>query len=116
MGVPVLDGYGGSEPRQLKFPNTEVLALAFSPDGKTIAGGGGTVDFMGLRHDQWNDPRGQVRFWNVQTGEVRRTLKIRDLVTAIAFSPDGTLLATGTKGPPWGEVKLWDVSTLSPGR
>ncbi len=116
MGVPGLDGYSGSEPRQLRFPNTDVLALAFSPDGKTIAGGGGTVNFMGLRHDQWDDPRGKVRFWNVQTGEVKRTLKIRDLVTAIAVSPDGAMLATGTSGLPWGEVKLWDVSALSLGR
>src|SRR5262249_15291396 len=54
-------------------------AVAFSPDGTTLASCGG-----------------EVRLWDVRTGAVKRTLKLGAPAIALAYSPDGKLLATGS--------------------
>ncbi|MGK3111543.1 WD40 repeat domain-containing protein, partial [Streptomyces mordarskii] len=67
----------------LKGHNDNVLAVAFSPDGKTLA--------TGSRDDT-------ARLWDTDTGNVRITLKgHNDNVLAVAFSPDGKTLATGSR-------------------
>jgi len=57
-----------------------VKALAFSPDGKTVASSG---------QDK------AVRMWNVATGELRRDWSFLDEARALAFSSDGRHLAIG---------------------
>jgi WD40 repeat protein len=71
-----------------------VRALAFAPDGATLATG--STDRT-------------VRLWNVRTGERRATLQgHRETVAAVAFHRDGHTLASGSKD---GVVKLWDART-----
>ncbi|MBV9865010.1 MAG: hypothetical protein JO316_06645 [Abitibacteriaceae bacterium] len=68
-------------------------SLAFSPDGKILASGSGdrNVGEVSLRH------AGEVRLWDMQTGKLKRTLQEhQDIVTALAFSPDGQSLASGS--------------------
>nr|WP_275406725.1 serine/threonine-protein kinase [Actinomadura bangladeshensis] len=79
------------------FDNHEstVLAVAFSPDGSTLAGG--------------NKER-TVRLWNLRTGSITVLEGHSDAVNTIAYSPDGTVLATGSSD---GTVRLWDVATAS---
>jgi hypothetical protein len=78
--------------RTLKFPKTFGNAVALSADGSTAAAA--TDD-------------GRVLIVNTQTGALERTLRPKHTnggVTAVAFSPDGTL-ATGS----WsGIVNLWN--------
>jgi len=71
-----------------------VEALAFSPDGSSLASAG------------WD---AKIRFWNVQTGEQLRVFADDEApILSIAFSPDARLLASGS----WdGVVRLWDVET-----
>ena len=51
--------------------------------------------------------RDGVTFWDVGTRQRRSSLNNRRSVYSLAFSADGTTLATGT----WGEATLWDVKT-----
>ncbi len=102
-------------------------AVAFSPDGKTLAVGGGPV----------------VKLFDSQTGRLQLALEDKQLieeikklggnseqldklaaaphahgsVESVAFSPDGTLLATSGRhiieasGATPGHIKLWDAKT-----
>ncbi len=78
-----------------------VKELTFSPDGETVA-------FSGL---------GEIRLWNTRTGD-EQDIPLADLsvgiphniprVLALAFSPHGTWLASGTAQ---GKIQMWDVVT-----
>jgi len=69
-----------------------VRALAFSRDGKVLATAGEVV----------------IDLWEVSTGELLGSMEGHPLnVTSIAFSPDGALLASGSRD---GSITLWKVS------
>ncbi|CAL9558455.1 Serine_threonine-protein kinase PknD [Nocardiopsis dassonvillei] len=72
-----------------------VHTVAFSPDGTTLATGGG-------------ERNGTARLWDVDTGEHLTTLTHNDYVESVSFSPDGAALATGG-GNDNGAARLWDV-------
>ncbi|HVX10225.1 MAG TPA: c-type cytochrome domain-containing protein [Pirellulales bacterium] len=76
-----------------------VTALAFSPDGKLLASGGG-------------DPSrsGELKLWNVADGTPARDLPEAhsDTVFGIDFSPDGTYLASCAADK---FVKIFEVAT-----
>ena len=91
--------------KQLKtYPNRNrgiqpILALAFSPRGKKTTAGGGLV----LRSTGKN-----AELWNITTDEIITFKGHVSSVTAVAFSPQGELVYTGSED---GTVKIWDAAS-----
>jgi RNA polymerase sigma factor (sigma-70 family) len=86
------------EPKEratLKGHNRPVRSVAFTPDGQTLASGGG---------------EGTVKLWDVATGKLRATLKGHtNTVQSVTITADGKTLASGSNDR---TVRLWDLATL----
>jgi WD40 repeat protein/serine/threonine protein kinase len=91
------DSSKGGKSAALRFDDAYIVALAYSPNGRTLA----TVT---------RDNR--VYLWDVRSGEPRRVLDVPTDDWAMhpraAFDPTGRLLATGGADA---LVRLWDVAT-----
>ena len=92
------DAKNGQLKQTLYGHQDRVNAIAFSPDGKTLASGSGGIskDFS-------------VRLWNPENGQEKQKLTGHgDRVYGIAFSPDGQKIATGSRDE---TIKIWNVKT-----
>jgi WD40 repeat protein len=84
---------GETAVRALAGHASVVGAVAFSPDGATLASA---------------DGEGAIRLWRVASGELVATLSgHKRTVSTLAFSRDGARLASGGAD---GSVRLWDVA------
>ncbi len=127
---------------ELRLPADIVLALAFSPDGRWLAASALTTnpvvrvwplpagEPMKLTGQRLTpsalafDSRSEIlatgdgqmiRLWDLPGGGLRaKLIGHRSSVTALAFSPDGHWLASGSSasGSDESEVLLWDLATM----
>ncbi len=68
-----------------------VPALAFSPDGRTLATG------------SWD---GAIKLWDLERGTLLWTSQQSTTINFVAFAPDGQMLASGRNDAP---IRLWDA-------
>jgi WD40 repeat protein/serine/threonine protein kinase len=87
----------GGKLRQTIKAHESPSAVAFSPNGKTLATGG---------YD------GKLKLWDAKGGALKRTLDygLNSIVGSISFSPGGETVACGGNNGD-GQLKIWDVAT-----
>jgi WD40 repeat protein len=83
-------------------PHGQIAALAFSPNGRWLAAGLGGFNWFEGNYQQ------VVKVWEVDTGSVVAELRHENTVPALAFSPDGQILATSCHDH---RLRLWDVNS-----
>jgi WD40 repeat protein len=100
--VKVWDVSSSKQLHRLRGHTARVAALSFTPDSKRLISGGADKT---------------VRIWNASNGKELVSLDAHsnnsplssDIVSSLACSPIGSLLATGD----WnGTVKIWDIATM----
>jgi sugar lactone lactonase YvrE len=106
MPVRLWDVAQGHELRRLRKDYGEKGILALSPDDRTLA----VAQPVAPRgRDDPEDDDASVCLWETVGGRQRCRLLLREgSANAAAFSPDGRLLAVGTRAGP---VLLWDLAT-----
>jgi WD40 repeat protein len=88
--------------RLVTLEGCKAYRIAFSPDGRWFATGG---------------PAGTVVVWDAQRRVAIRTLRGHPgEIGALAFSPDGRLLASSSDGLPLGRTILWSTSDWTKAR
>lgn len=105
--VQLWDAFTGKRKIKLTGHTKRITAIAYSPDGNTIATA------------SWDTT---VRLWDSANGKHKTTLKhtqginallpwerYNNAVNVIVYSPDGNTIATGTRK---GKVCLWDTRTM----
>ena len=121
--IRLLDVAGGAEIRRIAVEGFGVGSLAFSPDGKALAAGIGdrTVRLYDVASGRERLPRlgREAAVPPPKKGEgAHKGFDLARAAACLAFSPDGSLLASGPEGigyfgdlvnvPP---ITLWDVAT-----
>ena len=107
--VKLWDAGESQESLTLKGHTQPIWGLSFSPDGKRIASASGANNGTIYLPPDANTTEGVVKVWDAVTGLETLTLNGHgDSVNCVAFSPDGSTIASGSHDT---SVKVWDAAT-----
>jgi WD40 repeat protein/serine/threonine protein kinase/Flp pilus assembly protein TadD len=94
--VKVWDPISGEERATLYGHTGPVFAVAFGRENTLVSAGG------------YNDEPGEIKVWDISTGQAQTLRGHRGTIYSLAVSPDGRLLVTGGFDR---TVKFWDLAT-----
>lgn len=89
---------------------SSAVGIALSPDGATIASAGVSLDVSSNASANW------IGLWNSATGSLVSSLTPSGTPSAVAFSPDGTMLADCGALTAAGAGGLLEITRLSTGK
>ena len=95
-GIRLWDTHTGKIKTTLEGHTQRVTSVAFTPDGKMLAGG---------------ELDGVIRLWNINTGKHRKIRTPHKSVSEVMFSPDGRILVSSRRENRQKDIRLWDVAT-----
>jgi WD40 repeat protein len=100
--IELWDVASGKETRHIDVKNNVIEAIAYSPDGSLLIGGG----YQSL--PQTSGLEASFKVWDVATGRERdmKAVPVTSL-EAIALSPDGKVLASGSGEK---KIRLWNLA------
>jgi WD40 repeat protein len=100
----------GEELKRIESPSV-ILDAAFGPSGTRAVTGSGDATMSGSDPPELQDRT--VRVWNLITGEeIWRFEPQSGFVRAVAYSPDGNTVASGTwNSAEGGKVQVWNLRT-----
>ena len=103
--VRIWDAGTGQVLRTLYGHTQNVMGVAFSPDGRTLA----SVSGSSLTVPQTASKPGELCLWTTETGKLARKLTGHaGPLTGVSYHPDGNLIATSS----WDRtIRLWDART-----
>ncbi len=91
--VKVWDVWTGKVLLELKGRSSQVIHVAYSPNGQYLATGEG---------------KGVLAVWDAHSGALQFSVLADEYACSLAYSPDGTRIVTSGNGR---SLKIWDAST-----
>ena len=89
----------GNVTRSIETQGFWIQALAFTKDGRRMA--------SGALKDEISEKANETTLWDAATlNPIQRFYGHANRISTVAFSPDGTILATGSRD---GSIRLWKV-------